>query len=56
MDAKSRNFLLNVWRHGWLANLETPIIPDISTVPITPRELLQQALQDQDGIGWTLGV
>jgi len=39
-----------------LANPETPIIPDISTVPINQQELLQQALAEQDKIGWKLGV
>jgi len=41
---------------AWLANLETQILPDISTVPINQQELLQKALSEQDRIGWTLGV
>jgi len=41
---------------AWLANPETPMIPDISTVPINQGELLQQALAEQDKIGLKLGV
>jgi len=41
---------------AWLANSETQILPDISTVPIQQQELLRIALSEQDCIGWTLGV
>jgi len=41
---------------AWLANPETLIIPDISTVPVNQHKLLWQALLEQDHIGWTLGV
>jgi len=44
---------------AWLANPETPIIPDISTVPIkqpTRAPMTSSGGPGQDCIGWTLGV
>jgi hypothetical protein len=40
---------------SWLADSEPPT-PDISRVPIKQRELLVKALEEQEQIGWDLGI
>jgi hypothetical protein len=40
---------------SWLADSEPPT-PDISRVPIKQWELLVKALEEQEQIGWDLGI
>ena len=41
---------------AWLANPETPITPDISTVPLEQRHLLAIAIEEQQSIGWDMMI
>ena len=40
----------------WLAHPETPITPDISHIPDKQRALVETALEEQELIGWNLGM
>jgi hypothetical protein len=40
---------------SWLENSETPT-PDVSSVHAEQRDLLNKALQEQEAIGWDLGI
>jgi hypothetical protein len=40
---------------SWLKSPET-LIPDVSSVHVTQRELIEKAMADQDQIGWHLAM
>ena len=40
----------------WLAHPETPITPDISHIPDKQCALFEMALEEQELIGWNLGM
>jgi len=40
----------------WLAHPETPILPDISHIPDEQHDLVEKAIEEQELIGWHLGM
>jgi hypothetical protein len=47
--------VFELYVQSWLADSEPPT-PDISQFPIEQRDLLVRALEEQDQIGWDLGM